>query len=80
MNGRLQRKLFTCPRCRARYLHDHGYRHDLFQCVKRRGAPNQGRSLPMLQALLQAQGPASVQPRFSHGSTDIQQRGVRHER
>jgi len=35
MNHWLQAKLYECPRCRATYLHDKAYHHDLFQCVRR---------------------------------------------
>jgi len=40
MNRWLQTRLFTCPKCGARYLHDRGYFHALFQCGRRTTAAN----------------------------------------
>lgn len=36
MNRWLQTKLYECPRCRAQYVHDKGYQHELFLCLKRK--------------------------------------------
>lgn len=35
MNRWLQTKRYECPESAVNYLHDHGYRHELFQCPKR---------------------------------------------
>jgi hypothetical protein len=35
MNRWLQTRLFTCPKCRASYLHDKAYFHALFVCLRR---------------------------------------------
>ncbi len=32
MNLWRQTRLFTCPRCRAQYLHDRARDHDLYRC------------------------------------------------
>jgi len=37
MNNWWQKRVFECPRCRERYLHDRAYQHDLFLCQKRAG-------------------------------------------
>jgi hypothetical protein len=34
MNRWLQTKQYTCRACGASYLHDKGYRHALFVCLK----------------------------------------------
>jgi len=39
MNRWLQTRLFTCSKCRANYLHDHAYRHELFNCLNRIDRP-----------------------------------------
>lgn len=36
MNNWLQRRIYKCPACGAEYLHDRGYRHQLFNCSARR--------------------------------------------
>lgn len=35
MNHWLQTKLFRCPKCLARYIHDRGYAHACFFCPRR---------------------------------------------
>lgn len=30
-------ELYQCPKCPARYPHDGGYRHEVFECAKRGG-------------------------------------------
>jgi hypothetical protein len=34
-NRWLQTKLYHCPSCGARYLHDHAHRHHCFECPTR---------------------------------------------
>lgn len=40
MADRKPGELFQCPKCKARYPHDEGYRHDLYDCPNRKGAGN----------------------------------------
>ena len=39
MNRWVQSKRYRYPKCRATYLHDRAYHHQLFQCPKRTRAP-----------------------------------------
>ncbi len=38
MNHWLQSKIYECPKCEAKYLHDKGYMHEVFTCQKRNAA------------------------------------------
>ena len=42
MNHWMQTKLYECPKCEAKYVHDKGYSHQLFKCPSRERTTRSG--------------------------------------